>query len=67
MGHRQDLRVVLCTPGFPVSADDPDKPFLLDHAKALSDAGLKVTVVSPSIAGAPLRQVIDGIYVRRVR
>ncbi len=50
--------VVLCAPGFPVSADDPHKPFLLDHALALAATGTKVTVVCPAHPGAPLRQVI---------
>lgn len=67
MEERQDRRVVLCTPGFPTSSVDPDKPFLLDHAKALIDADLKVTVVSPAVAGSPSYQVIDGVEVRRVR
>ena len=57
----------MCTPGFPTSSVDPDKPFLLDHAKALIDADLKVTVVSPAVAGSPSYQVIDGVEVRRVR
>ena len=60
-------RVVLCAPGFPTSSDDADKPFLLDHAIALTEAGLQVTVVSPAVSGAPSRQTIDGVKVHRVR
>ena len=60
-------RVVLCAPGFPTSNDDADKPFLLDHAIALTEAGLQVTVVSPAVSGAPSRQTIDGVKVHRVR
>ena len=60
-------RVVLCAPGFPTSSDDADKPFLLDHAIALAEAGLQVTVVSPAVSGAPSRQTIDGVKVHRVR
>ncbi len=50
--------VVLCTPGFPVSLDDPHKPFLLDHAFALAATGTKVTVVCPAHPGAPRNQTI---------
>lgn len=67
MDQHQDVRVVICAPGFPASNDDPDKPFLLDHAKSLIDAGLNVTVVSPALGGVPSRQNIEGIDVCRVR
>ena len=67
MDQHQDVRVVICAPGFPASNDDPDKPFLLDHAKSLVDAGLNVTVVSPALGGVPSRQNIEGIDVCRVR
>ena len=50
--------VVMCTPGFPVSFDDPHKPFLLDHAMALAASGTKVTVVCPAHPDAPLSQTI---------
>jgi glycosyltransferase involved in cell wall biosynthesis len=60
-------RVVLCTPGFPSSADDFDKPFLLDHAVALTQAGLEVTVVCPAVPGLPSRHVVAGVEVIRVR
>lgn len=60
-------RVVLCAPGFPASTDDSDKPFLLDHAVALTRAGLDVTVVCPSIPGLPSHQVVAGVEVIRVR
>ena len=67
MESSQGLRVVLCTPGFPVSADDPDKPFLLDHATALVDAGLQVSVVCPASPGRPARQTLGEIEIFRVR
>ena len=67
MESGQGLRVVLCTPGFPASADDPDKPFLLDHATALVDAGLQVSVVCPAFPGRPARQTLSGIEILRVR
>lgn len=67
MDQQRDVRVVICAPGFPASSDDPDKPFLLDHAKTLIDVGLNVTVVSPALVGVPSRQNIDGIDVCRVR
>ena len=66
MAKHNDLRVVLCAPGFPVSADDADKPFLLDHALALVNAGLEVTVVCPMVNGARPRQSMGKIEVIRV-
>ena len=67
MEVKRGLRIVLCAPGFPASSDDPDKPFLFDHATALTGAGLRVTVVCPAFPGLPTRQVIEGIEVLRVR
>ena len=67
MESGRGLRVVLCAPGFPASTDDPDKPFLLDHATALVDAGLKVSVVCPTSPGRPARQTLNGIEIFRVR
>ncbi len=67
MDEQQTPRVVLAAPGFPISCDDSDKPFLLDHAKALVAGGLEVTVVCPSSPNAPSHQVIDRIEVIRVR
>ena len=66
MAKHNDLRVVLCAPGFPVSADHADKPFLLDHALALVKAGLEVTVVCPMVNGARPRQSMGKIKVIRV-
>ena len=40
MNQSGERRIVLSAPGFPVSDADHDKPFLLNHAKALSAAGL---------------------------
>ena len=57
----------MCAPGFPASSDDADKPFLLDHAKALVASGVIVSVIAPAVAGLPLRQTIDGVNIRRVR
>ena len=67
MNQRQDVRVVMCAPGFPASNDDADKPFLLDHAKALVAHGVSVSVISPAVDGLPSRQIIDGVNIRRVR
>ena len=67
MSSDSGLRIVLCAPGFPVSPDDADKPFLLDHANALSEAGIQVTVVCPAVPGAPSQQMIQQIEIIRVR
>ncbi len=67
MDQRQDVRVVLCAPGFPASVDDPDKPFLLNHARAMSAAGMRGTVVCPMVNGLPPRYQLEGIEVIRVR
>jgi glycosyltransferase involved in cell wall biosynthesis len=67
MGNDPGPRVVLCTPGFPSSVNDTDKPFLLDHARALSDANFRVTVICPAVPGTPSRQTLEGIEVLRVR
>ncbi len=67
MDNNANPRAVLCAPGFPASVDDSDKPFLLDHAIALSNAGIEVTVVCPTIPGLPARQHVAGVKVVRVR
>ena len=67
MNEGPGIRVVLCAPGFPTSIDDADKPFLLNHARALAMAGARVTVVCPMVNGAPSRHLVDGIEVIRVR
>ncbi len=67
MDERRGIRVVLCAPGFPTSIDDADKPFLLNHGKALSMAGAQVTVVCPMVNGMPSRQQLGDIEVIRVR
>ena len=58
---------MLSAPGFPVSDADHDKPFLLNHAKALSAAGFRVTVVCPALPGLSGRQTVDGVEVLRAR
>jgi glycosyltransferase involved in cell wall biosynthesis len=60
-------RVLICATGFPRSADDPHKPFLLDHARALVDAGARVTVVCPGADGLAGREELDGVEVVRFR
>ena len=67
VGLEIDRRLVLCVPGFPKSLEDSDKPFLLNHSRALVEAGFKVTVVAPSLPGLPKRQMVGGIEVLRVR
>lgn len=61
------LQVVLCAPGFPSSADDPDKPFLYDHATALVKAGLHVSVVCPASPGLAGQHTVGDVEVFRVR
>ena len=67
MSESDSIRVILCAPGFPASVDDSDKPFLLDHATALTRAGAQVTVICPMVNGLPSRHRIAGIEVLRVR
>ena len=67
MDQRDDVRVVMCAPGFPRSLDDADKPFLLDHARALVAAGIEVIVICPANENFPASQNIEGIEVIRVR
>ena len=67
MNQSGERRIVLSAPGFPVSKEDPDKPFLLNHAKALMDAGFKVIVVCPALPHLSGRHMVEGIEVIRVR
>lgn len=67
MDDGEDVRIVMCAPGFPASLHDSDKPFLLDHARALIAAGFQVTVICPANANLPAYQNVEGIEVVRVR
>ena len=67
MDRDTGLQIVLCAPGFPASTDDPDKPFLFDHATALVNAGLHVSVVCPASPGLPRQQTVGDVEVFRVR
>jgi len=67
MTDSRNPRVLLCVPGFPASLDDSDKPFLLDHARALVAAGIDVTVICPAKPGLPGFQDVEGIEVIRAR
>lgn len=67
MAVKETCRVVLVAPGFPSSDDDSDKPFLMDHARALVAAGLQVTVVCPSLPGVPVHHTLDEVKIIRVR
>jgi glycosyltransferase involved in cell wall biosynthesis len=61
------LRVLLCTTGFPRFSDDANKPFLLDHARALTGQGATVTVVCPSGPDLPDHQGLEDIEIVRFR
>ena len=63
MSQVQDRRIVLSSPGFPISSDDPDKRFLLTHAMALRAAGFHVTVVCPALPGLSGRDEVEGVQV----
>lgn len=67
MNQSGERRIVLSAPGFPVSDADHDKPFLLNHAKALAGAGFHVTVVCPALPNLAGRQTVEGIEIIRVR
>ncbi len=67
MANSNEMSVVVCVPGFPVSAEDPDKPFLLNHVISIANSGVLVTVVAPACAGSPAKQIIEGVRVVRVR
>lgn len=66
-GDQRPLRVLLCATGFPRFADDGHKPFLLDHARALIDAGVEVTVLCPGGPGLASRSDVAGVEVHRFR
>ena len=67
MSETVERQIVMSTPGFPVSSDDADKPFLLNHARALVEAGFRVTVICPALPHLSGRQRVEGIDVVRVR
>jgi len=67
LGQEEPRRVLLCTTGFPRSASDTHKPFLLNHAQALVAEGVEVTVLCPSAPGLAKREVIGGVEVVRFR
>ena len=67
MTDSRNPRVLLCVPGFPASLDDSDKPFLLDHARALVAAGIDVTVICPAKPGLHGFRDVEGIEVIRAR
>lgn len=48
----------MVAPGFPVTADDPHKPFLLRHAASLANQGADVTVVAPAHPAAPAKHSV---------
>ncbi len=48
----------MVAPGFPASAHDPHKPFLLRHAASLAHQGAHVTVVAPAHPAAPSSHVV---------
>lgn len=61
------LRVLHLTSSFPRHRDDVVGPFLLALARAQVEAGQEVSVLAPHDAGAPRREVLDGVEVRRFR
>ena len=67
MSETAERHIVMSTPGFPVSCDDADKPFLLNPARALVEAGFRVTIVCPALPGLSGRNEVEGVEVVRVR
>lgn len=58
-------RVVWAAQVFPRHSDDPFGSFLLRLARAMPARGWDVTVVAPGDGGAPAREDMDGVHVRR--
>jgi glycosyltransferase involved in cell wall biosynthesis len=61
------LRVLVCTQGFPRSADDHHAVFIADHAAALAAAGARVTVLCPSAPGLAATEARGDVMVHRFR
>lgn len=61
------MRVLALTHVFPRTDEDPSAPFLLTWAQGLQAAGVRVVVVAPHDRDLPVRDVVGGVAVRRVR
>lgn len=59
--------VLVLTQGFPRHEADHRAPFILDHARALAEAGVPVRVLCPSGPGLARRERIGGVDVVRFR
>lgn len=61
------MRVLFITSSYPAHAGDPRGTFIHELARALVAEGVEVTVLAPGAPGAPVREVRDGVQVRRAR
>jgi glycosyltransferase involved in cell wall biosynthesis len=61
------VRLLIVTHNFPRTADDFAGAFLLDLARGQRALGHDVCVIAPHAAGLAMREVLDGIEVRRWR
>lgn len=58
------MRALISTSTFPLSAQDATPRFVLDLAVALAAHG-EVSVLAPGVPGAPKRETMEGVAVRR--
>jgi len=63
----RDLDVCLLTTGFPRFEGDLFGVFVFELARSLTRQGMRVGVLAPHETGAPLREQMQGVCVRRFR
>lgn len=62
----EPLRLLVLATTFPARAGDGTPEFVLTLSAALAAAGVEVHAVVPRVPGAPPREVVEGVEVRRV-
>ncbi|HYI61173.1 MAG TPA: glycosyltransferase [Acidimicrobiales bacterium] len=61
----EPLRLLVLATTFPARAGDGTPEFVLTLSAALAAAGVEVHAVVPRVPGAPAREVVEGVDVRR--